>query len=207
MVQRHLVPLVPQDEYDRFVEQRAKEVQPLVHEVQQLEAVQKKLVDEAKKRRDAIEKQSFPFEMAFSVTDAKTIENAHVQIKVSPEKLRVEIPRRFLRILGEQSVLGEQLGQQTVSRDEASSVVVRTPTSGRKQLDDWIASPARLDLAHQLALGRPITSTERAAAESYLVQAKERLAAANIPADQHDLLAWQSDTRATFRLNEFVYAE
>ena len=66
---------------------------------------------------------------------------------------------------------------------------------------------ARLDLAHQLALGRPITSTERAAAESYLVQAKERLAAANIPTDQIDLLAWQSDTRAIFRLNEFVYAE
>ncbi|MEK6263039.1 MAG: DUF1553 domain-containing protein, partial [Planctomycetota bacterium] len=66
---------------------------------------------------------------------------------------------------------------------------------------------ARLDLAHQLALGRPITSTERAAAENYLVQAKERLATANVPADQHDPLAWQSYVRAIFRLNEFVYVE
>ncbi|MBC8112761.1 MAG: DUF1553 domain-containing protein, partial [Candidatus Saccharimonas sp.] len=66
---------------------------------------------------------------------------------------------------------------------------------------------ARLDLAHQLALGRPITSTERIAAENYFVQAKERLATANVPADQHDPLAWQSYTRAIFRLNEFVYVE
>jgi uncharacterized protein DUF1553/uncharacterized protein DUF1549/cytochrome c len=66
---------------------------------------------------------------------------------------------------------------------------------------------ARLELVHQLALGRPITSPERIAAESYLVQAKERLAAANVPADQHDPLAWQSYARAIFRLNEFVSVE
>ena len=65
----------------------------------------------------------------------------------------------------------------------------------------------RLDLTHQLALGRPITSTERTAAESYLVQVKERLAAANVPAGQHDPLAWQSYMRAIFLLNEFVYVE
>ena len=65
----------------------------------------------------------------------------------------------------------------------------------------------RLDLAHQLALGRPITATERTAAENHLVQAKARLAAANVPANQHDPLAWQSYLRAIFHLNEFVYAE
>ena len=66
---------------------------------------------------------------------------------------------------------------------------------------------ARLDLAHQLALVRPITPAERAAAENYLIQAKERLAAASVSADQHDSLAWQSYIRAIFRLNEFVYVE
>ena len=66
---------------------------------------------------------------------------------------------------------------------------------------------AHLDLAHQLTLARPITSTERAAAENYLTQAKERLAAANVPADQLDPLAWQSYIRVLFRMNEFVYVE
>ena len=66
---------------------------------------------------------------------------------------------------------------------------------------------ARLDLAHQLALGRPITSSERAAAENYLIQAKERLAAVKVPADQLDPLAWQSYVRVLFRMNEFVYVE
>ena len=69
------------------------------------------------------------------------------------------------------------------------------------------ATSARLDLAHQLTLARPITSPERAAAEEYLVQAKQHLAAANIPADQLDLLAWQSYVRVLFRMNEFVYVE
>ena len=444
--QRDLVPLVAQAEYDRIVEQRMKDLQPLKDEVKQLEAelkrlearqpveeqqvaVQKKLVDEAKQRRDAIEKQPFPFEMAYAVADAKTIVNSRVQIKGNPEKLGVEVPRRFLSVLGE----------QTVSREDVSS--------GRRQLADWIASPdnpltarvmvnriwlyhfgqglvptpndfgkqgrqpthpelldwlsrrfvasgwsvksmhrlmmnsrtyqlssvgwapspsassdsleeqgtrmstedgrpgrpsyetldpnndllthfrrrrldaeslrdtllvlsgqletgpggphpfpaqkdwdftqhkpfkavydsnrrsvylmtqriqrhpylaifdgadtsastsvrgisttplqalyllndtfvhdqakgfaarleqaapmtsTRLDLAHQLTLARPITSTERAAAENYLTQAKERLAAANVPADQFDLLAWQSYVRVLFRMNEFVYVE
>ena len=449
--QRDLVPLVPQAEYDRIVEQRVKDLQPLKAEVKQLEAelkrleaqqpaeepkvaTQKKLVDEAKKRRDAIEKQPFPFEMAFAVADAKTIENARVQIKGNPEKLGIEVPRRFLTVLGEQTVSREevssgrrQLAEWIASPDNPLTArvmvnrlwlhhfgrgLVPTPNDFGKQgrppthpeLLDWLsrrfvesdwsvkamhrlmmnsrtyqlassspqlarrasegigndsssraepqteASPrsrvglvesleldpnndllthfrrrrldaeslrdtllvlsgqletgpggphpfpaqkdwdftqhkpfkavydssrrsvylmtqriqrhpylaifdgadtsastssrgnstttlqalyllndtfvhdqaknftvrleqaapmtsARLDLAHQQSLGRPITSAERAAAENYLIQAKERLAAANIPTDQHDPLAWQSYVRAIFRLNEFVYVE
>ena len=146
--QRDLVPLVPQAEYDRVVALRASELKPLTAEVKRLEAElkdleaqqpvdspkvaeQKKLIEAAKKKRDAIEKQPFPFEMAYAVADAKTIENARVQIKGNPEKLGVEVPRRFLSVLGGQTVLDEG----------ATPNVVRTPSSGRRQLADWIASP------------------------------------------------------------------
>ena len=444
--QRDLVPLVPQEEYDRFVAQRASDVKPLTVEVKRLEtelkqleeqqpveakrvAQQKQLVDAAKKKRDAIEKQPFPFEMAYAVADAPSIANARVQIKGNPEKLGVEVPRRFLSVLGEQTVPTEdassgrrQLANWIASPDNPLTArvmvnrlwlhhfgqgLVPTPNDFGKQgraathpeLLDWLShrfvasgwsvkalhrlmmnsrtyqmssvgwafSPSsssrsqddgdatvqpedgrperpsyekldpnndllthfrrrrldaeslrdtllalsgqletgpsgphpfppqqdwnftqhkpfkevydsnrrsvylmtqriqrhpylaifdgadtsastssratstttlqalyllndtfvhdratgfaarleqaapqtsdRLDLAHQLALGRPITPTERTAAETYLTQAKHHLATANVPADQHDSLAWQSYTRTIFRLNEFVYAE
>lgn len=64
--------------------------------------------------------------------------------------------------------------------------------------------PARLNLAHRLALGRPATAEEVRAGEAYLARYR---AEAGVPAAQRDALAWTSYARALFGSNEFIYVD
>jgi hypothetical protein len=68
-------------------------------------------------------KKMTPTALAYAVQDAKVIEDAAVQIKGNPANLGERVPRRFLTVLG-----GETLADDDLS-------------SGRMQLAEWIVSP------------------------------------------------------------------
>ncbi|RPH52548.1 MAG: DUF1553 domain-containing protein, partial [Planctomycetota bacterium] len=69
-------------------------------------------------------KEPLPYETAYAVAEAPKHGNAKVQLKGDPTKLGREVPRRFIEVLGGQSLSSEAKG------------------SGRHQLAEWIADPA-----------------------------------------------------------------
>ncbi len=76
----------------------------------------------AKKKKQELEAEPLPFESAYAVAEAQKIENCKVQLKGDPERLGVEVPRRFPLVLGGQALPPEERG------------------SGRLELAEWIAS-------------------------------------------------------------------
>ena len=82
-------------------------------------------IKESKKERDDFAKKPLPFETVYAVAEGKTegkrkVGNANVQIKGDPERLGVEVPRRFPTVLG-----GQTLPPGTTG-------------SGRLELANWI---------------------------------------------------------------------
>jgi hypothetical protein len=65
----------------------------------------------------------------------------------------------------------------------------------------------RIDQAYLLLFGRRSTADEQATGLKFLKEARGRALSAGLPADQHQRLAWESLSRALFRLNEFVYLD
>jgi hypothetical protein len=83
-----------------------------------------KEIDGVKKEQGRIAKTPLPYETLYAVAEAPKAANAKVQLKGDPTRLGREVPRRFLEVLGGQSLSSEVKG------------------SGRYQLAEWIADPA-----------------------------------------------------------------
>jgi hypothetical protein len=83
-----------------------------------------KALDAAKKERDQFAKVPLPFETGYAVAEGEKRTNARIQVKGDPERLGVEIPRRFPTILGGRALAGDARG------------------SGRLELAEWIVDPA-----------------------------------------------------------------
>jgi hypothetical protein len=66
---------------------------------------------------------------------------------------------------------------------------------------------ARLDYAYQLALGRHATSDELREGAEYLSQARDQVAATDLPRDQLNRAALASYMRVLLSSNEFVFVE
>jgi hypothetical protein len=65
----------------------------------------------------------------------------------------------------------------------------------------------RIDLAHQLTLGRPATPAECQAAEAFLRRYMQEVKAAGTPAELCPRLAWAGYARVLFSSNEFIYID
>jgi hypothetical protein len=66
---------------------------------------------------------------------------------------------------------------------------------------------ARVELAQQLAFGRPATEQECRAAQDYLQRYAQQLETARVPAEKRSTLAWASYARVLFGSNEFIYVD
>ncbi|MEK6262616.1 MAG: PSD1 and planctomycete cytochrome C domain-containing protein [Planctomycetota bacterium] len=131
--QRDLVPLAPGDVVEAATRERKVKLAEFDAQLKRLDEEkksanddQKKEIDKrigsTKKQRDDLNNSPLPFDTAYAVAEGKKLENARIQIKGNPDKTGDEVPRRFLSVLG----------GQTLPPDEQSS--------GRRQLADWIAS-------------------------------------------------------------------
>ncbi len=131
--QRDLIALVSEAEYQAALDAKAASQKPLDELVKQLEAEvkvaqegsaeRKELDNRLKDAKDKAEKNAktpLPIDDAYAVSDAKSIDDAAIQIKGDPAKLGDLVPRHFLTVLGGQTLL------------------VDDTTSGRLQLANWI---------------------------------------------------------------------
>jgi mono/diheme cytochrome c family protein len=133
--QRDLVPLSSADEAQRATDAHRAEQERLDGDVRRLEKERDQTADksakdrlnqeveQARKRAVAHSKTLPGIEWAYGLADASQINNARVQYKGEPSKPGPEVPRRFLTILGGQTVPPEEHG------------------SGRLELAGWIADP------------------------------------------------------------------
>jgi hypothetical protein len=82
-------------------------------------------VQAARKERDRFAKTPLPIDMAYAVAEGtRKVGNARMQMRGDPEKLGQEVPRRFLTVLGGQTLPAEVKG------------------SGRLELAGWLTDPA-----------------------------------------------------------------
>ncbi len=132
--QRDFVPVASSDEVERVERERAAKQEELKEQVKAITAERDKASgqdrEELDKRLKSIEEsirileaEPLPFETIYAVQEASDIGDAAIQIKGDPNKLGPVVPRRFLKVLG---------GETLDSRD---------PTSGRLQLAEWIVNP------------------------------------------------------------------
>jgi len=142
--QENFIPLAPADVVEKVAQERAAKKAELDLRAKELEAEKKhyehaaelaldgeadrirELIPDFIRRIDAIKKGSslkepLPYETAYAVCEAPQCGNAKVQIKGDPERLGREVPRRFIEVLGGQSLSSESKG------------------SGRYALAEWIA--------------------------------------------------------------------
>ncbi len=63
----------------------------------------------------------------------------------------------------------------------------------------------RIDLAYEMAFGRPPEDGERADCETYLRDFRRKLGAEGVPFETHSLAAWSSLARIFFSSNEFTF--
>ncbi|HLY08432.1 MAG TPA: PSD1 and planctomycete cytochrome C domain-containing protein [Planctomycetota bacterium] len=142
--QEHFVPLAPPDVVEKVERERAAKKAELEARAKELEAERKhyeraaeqaqdgeadrirELLPDLIRRIDVLRKGSslkepLPYETAYAVLDLPRGGNAKVQIKGDPGRLGREVPRRFIEVLGGQSLSSESKG------------------SGRFALADWIA--------------------------------------------------------------------
>jgi hypothetical protein len=147
--QENFIPLVPADVVARVEKERAAKKAEIDATAKELEAEKKfyekviettldgeadrvrEIINDLTRRVDAIKKgngstlkQPLPYETAYAVCEAPRSGNTKVQIKGDPTKLGREVPRRFIEVLGGQTLSSDVKG------------------SGRHQLADWIADEA-----------------------------------------------------------------
>jgi hypothetical protein len=155
-VPHDLVPLVPPEQAEPVLQERERQLATRDAEIKRLTkekaatdkaakaaepdkaAEARKKVEElakavlaAKAERERFAKAPLPFETAYSVAEKKKVGNARLQLKGDPERPGKEVPRKFLGILG----------GQTLPPDAAGS--------GRLELADWLTDlrnplPARV---------------------------------------------------------------
>lgn len=131
--QRDLVPLASKETAEKTLRDRADRSDQLKQVVTRVEEEKKAAktaqqptkdiearLKEAKDAYDNFTKQPLPFEVAYAVIDAPSIEDSQVQVKGDPAKLGSTVKRRFLTVLG-----GSELTESESS-------------SGRLRLADWI---------------------------------------------------------------------
>ncbi len=135
--QRDFVPLVTPDQWpsvEKSLDQRAQEQSRLEEEVKRWKEELKKATDANKSELEqklkaaegqAKEQRELPplFDTAYAVADSKVLEDVAVQLKGDPTRLGDRVPRRFLTVLGGQSLPSD------------------LQSSGRVQLADWILDP------------------------------------------------------------------
>jgi mono/diheme cytochrome c family protein len=130
-VQRDLIPLDPPDRVATIKQERDAQLTRMDDKIRQLEASPdakkpegKRALAEAKKARNRLSKTPLPVDYAYAVAEGKRwVGNARMQMRGDPGKLGREVPRRFLQVLGGQSLPSDIQG------------------SGRLQLARWIADP------------------------------------------------------------------
>ncbi len=130
-VQRDMVPIDNPVRVAEALFQRQQQLSDLDKEIKGLEfdvmagtkEFQKRIA-ELKKQRDELNKQPLQYETAYAVTEgSRWIGNARMQMRGDPLKLGKEVPRRFLQVLGGQTLPKEVQG------------------SGRLHLAQWISDP------------------------------------------------------------------
>ncbi len=132
--QRDFVPLVPAADAEEAQKARKAALDKLTAEVKALEkehkgeqdkekkaALDKKLRAK-KKEKDKLFQSPLPYPTAYAVAEGRKVGDAAMQMKGDPEKPGAVVPRRFLGVLGGQSL----------AKDDK--------TSGRLALANWIAS-------------------------------------------------------------------
>jgi hypothetical protein len=157
--QRDLVPLVPGEEVQRHLAERAKRQGELDARVKELEKKRDaangddrkaldKDVESARKEATKHSQTALPFEQAYAVAEGAMKEDVAVQQKGDPAKLGAMVPRHFLTVLG---------GATLPETDQSS---------GRQQLADWIVDPKNPLAARVMAnriwlyhFGRGLTTT------------------------------------------------
>jgi hypothetical protein len=65
----------------------------------------------------------------------------------------------------------------------------------------------RIDLAYQMAFGRPATGEEVQRGESYIRQCREKLKSTSLPQTKHPQGAWASYVRVLLSSNEFIFVD
>jgi hypothetical protein len=125
-VARDLVPLAPPAQVEAALKERRQKQTSLDAEIKDLEKKKgdARLLQAKSKERDLLIKQPLPFEAAYAVAEGqRKVGNARMQLRGDPGKPGKEVPRRFLAILG----------GQTLSPDVKGS--------GRLQLAEWVTDP------------------------------------------------------------------
>ncbi len=121
--QKDFVPLATPDEVEAALRPRRERLAAFEAEVKRLEEKRDSALAKAKKERDAFAMQPLPVETAYAVGEGVP-RDAHVHIKGDPDKPGPEVPRRFLQVLGGQSLPAGAGG------------------SGRRELAGWLTDPA-----------------------------------------------------------------
>ncbi len=132
--QRDLVPLAAKEIVEQEEAKRRQEQVVFDREVERLEALKKNaandkkeaVTEELKKAREAANRNAArptSYQQAYAVIDATQIQDAALQLKGDPAKISHTVPRRFLSVLG----------GQTIAPDDS--------TSGRLSLANWIVDP------------------------------------------------------------------
>ncbi len=119
--QKDFPPLATPDEVEAALRPRRERLAELEAEVKRLEGTRD--LAKAKRARDAFAMRPLPIETAYAVSEG-TPRNASIQIKGDPDKPGAEVPRRFLQVLGGQTL------------------PPGTGGSGRLELAGWIADPS-----------------------------------------------------------------
>jgi hypothetical protein len=147
-VPHDLVPLVPPEQAEPILQERQRQLTARDAEIKRLakekaaadkavKAAEPDKVAEARKKADELAKAvlaakaerercakvPLPFETAYAVAEKKKVGNARLQSKGDPERPGKEVPRKFLTVLG----------GQTLPPDAADS--------GRLELADWLTDP------------------------------------------------------------------
>lgn len=135
-MQRDLVPLLPPEEAEPLLREREQRLTELEDEIQRLSKEQatadqarreqlKKQIVNVRNRKEKLGQQPLPFPTAYAVAEGtRRVGSARMQLRGDPEKPGKEVPRRFLSVLGGQTLPSETQG------------------SGRLHLARWLVDPA-----------------------------------------------------------------
>ena len=121
--QKDFPPLAAPSEVETALRPHRERLAELEAEEKRLEEGRDAALPKAKKERDAFAMQPLPIETAYAVSEGAP-RNASVHIKGDPDKPGAEAPRRFLQVLGGQTLPPGAGG------------------SGRLELAGWIADPS-----------------------------------------------------------------
>jgi mono/diheme cytochrome c family protein len=104
-VQRDLVPLVAPIRVEEAMKERKRQLDELDRQYRELDLCEKVQRRQNRQKRDALAKNLLPIDYAYAVVEGKRwVGNAYLQFKGDPARPGKEVPRRFLSILGGQTL-------------------------------------------------------------------------------------------------------